>query len=90
MDAHHRPSETAETFSGRPKSGKPFDFEAHAWRDGATGLPLVAKAAFECNLQSSHDAGTHVILIGRAIAAHKGEAEPLVFCNRAFWRITNH
>ena len=82
----------AETFSGRPREGKPFDFANHDWRQGETGLPLVsdATAVFECETYSSHDAGTHRIYIGRVIAAHKGEAEPLVYCNRAFRRIMNH
>ncbi|WP_373504376.1 flavin reductase family protein [Aestuariivirga sp.] len=82
----------AENFSGRPREGKPFDFGNHAWREGETGLPLVddATAIFECETHDSLDAGTHRIYIGRVIAAHKGEAEPLVYCNRAFRRIVNH
>lgn len=82
----------AETFSGRPREGKPFDFDNHDWREGDTGLPLVtdATAVFECETHESLDAGTHRIFIGRVIAAHKGDAEPLVYCNRAFRRITAH
>ncbi len=82
----------AETFSGRPKQGKPFDFDNHVWETGRTGLPIVteATAAFECALESAYDAGSHRIFIGRVLAAHKGGAEPLVYCNRAFRRIANH
>jgi flavin reductase (DIM6/NTAB) family NADH-FMN oxidoreductase RutF len=82
----------AETFSGRPREGKPFDFANHDWREGETGLPLVsdATAAFECETHESLDAGTHRIYIGRVIAAHKGETEPLVYCNRAFRSISTH
>ena len=82
----------AETFSGRPREGKPFDFANHDWREGETGLPLVrdATAAFECETHQSLDAGTHRIYIGRVIAAHRGCAEPLVYCNRAFGRIVSH
>lgn len=82
----------AETFSGRPREGLPFDFAAHAWRDGETGLPLVqgATAAFECETHQHLDAGTHRIFIGRVVAAHRGSAEPLVYCNRAFRRIVQH
>ena len=56
------------------------------------GLPLVkdATAIFECETHDSLDAGTHRIYIGRVLAAHRGEAEPLVYCNRAFRRITIH
>lgn len=90
LAAHNRPY--AETFCGRPREGKPFDFANHDWRDGETGLPLVtdATAVFECDTHATVDAGTHRIYIGRVIAAHKGEADPLVYCNRAFRRIMNH
>jgi flavin reductase (DIM6/NTAB) family NADH-FMN oxidoreductase RutF len=82
----------AETFSGRPRAGNPFDFANHDWRGGVTGLPLVAgaTAAFECNTHDCLDAGTHRIFIGRVVAAHRGEAAPLVYCNRAFGRILPH
>ncbi len=82
----------AETFSGRPRQGAPFDFANHDWSDGDTGLPLVknATAAFECETHESLDVGTHRIYIGRVIAAHKGEDDPLVYCNRKFSRITHH
>jgi len=82
----------AETFSGRPREGKPFDFANHDWHEGLCGLPLVAgaTAVFECRTHQSVDAGTHRIYIGQVLAAHKGEAEPLIYCNRAFRRIINH
>lgn len=90
LAAHNRAY--AETFSGRPREGRPFDFANHPWRDGDTGLPLVvdATAVFECATHESIDAGTHRIYIGRVLAAHRGQAEPLVYCNRAFRRITSH
>ena len=82
----------AETFAGRPREGRPFDFSNHNWETGKTGLPIVtdATAVFECALEASHDAGSHRIFIGRVLVAHKGSAEPLVYCNRAFRRITSH
>lgn len=82
----------AETFSGRPREGRPFDFANHDWRDGETGLPLVADATavFECEVHDRLDAGTHRIFIGRVLAAHRGAADPLVYCNRAFRRIVHH
>lgn len=78
----------AETFAGRPREGKPFDFANHDWRQGETSLPLVqdATAIFECALHDRLDAGTHRIVIGRVLAAHPGAAEPLIYCNRAFRR----
>jgi flavin reductase (DIM6/NTAB) family NADH-FMN oxidoreductase RutF len=82
----------AETFSGRPREGRPFDFTNHDWRTGETGLPLVrdATAVFECEIHESLDAGTHRIFIGRVVAAHRGASDPLVYCNRAFGRIVTH
>ncbi len=82
----------ADTFSGKPAAGKPFDFANHDWREGDTGLPLVrdATAIFECQTANSFDAGTHRIFIGRVVTAHKSEAEPLVFYNRAYRRIITH
>ncbi|WP_421695775.1 flavin reductase family protein [Aestuariivirga sp.] len=79
----------AETFSGRPREGRPFDFANHDWMQGQTGLPLVkdATAVFECETHQHLDAGTHRIFIGRVLAAHMGAAEPLVYCNRAFQRV---
>ena len=90
LAAHNRAY--AETFAGRPREGRPFDFANHHWRHGQSGLPLVADATavFECEIHQSLDAGTHRIFIGRVVAAHKGEADPLVYCNRAFRRITQH
>lgn len=90
LAAHHQ--SYAETFSGRPREGRPFDFANHQWREGETGLPLVeeATAIFECDTHETVDAGTHRIYIGRVVAAHKGKAEPLIYCNRAFRRIATH
>lgn len=90
LAVHNR--DYAETFAGHPPAGRPYDFNAHDWRTGATGVPLVgeATAIFECELDSSHDAGSHRIFIGRVVAAHSGAAEPLVYCKRAFRRIANH
>jgi len=82
----------AETFAGRPKEGKPFDFANHLWDDGETGAPLVsnATAVFECEMDSAYDAGTHRVFIGRVVAARHGDSEPLVYCNRGFCRIANY
>lgn len=47
----------------------------------AKGVPLLsgALATFECDLEASHDAGDHVILVGRVSAVHHSEGSPLVF-----------
>ena len=81
--------EVAEVFAGRPKSGKAYDFERHAWEEGSTGQPVLADAtaSFECEIECSQDAGSHRIFIGRVVNARRNSAEPLVYCNRAFGRV---
>jgi flavin reductase (DIM6/NTAB) family NADH-FMN oxidoreductase RutF len=51
-------------------------------RLGATGVPLLegALATFECEVEARHDAGDHLIVVGRVLALELAErAEPLVF-----------
>ena len=45
------------------------------------GMPLIdgTLATFECNLEATHDAGDHVIIIGRVTKAHHRAGDPLVF-----------
>ena len=78
----------AETFSGRPSSGRPFDFANHSWQQGLAGAPVVGDAAavFECDVYETHDAGTHRIFIGRVVAARRGTQEPLVYASRSYRR----
>ena len=45
------------------------------------GMPIIedALATFECNLEATHDAGDHVIVVGRVTKAHHRPGNPLVF-----------
>ncbi len=45
------------------------------------GMPIIegALATFECNLEATHDAGDHSIIIGRVTKAHHKGGDPLVF-----------
>lgn len=45
------------------------------------GMPLIdgALATFECNLDATHDAGDHVIIVGHVTKAHHQPGDPLVF-----------
>ena len=45
------------------------------------GMPIIegALATFECNLEATHDAGDHVIVVGRVTKAHHRGGDPLVF-----------
>ena len=56
-------------------------FEGVEWQTGATGAPLLADtlASLDCRVVSAHDAGDHVIYVGRVEAVRFGDAEPLVY-----------
>ena len=45
------------------------------------GMPLIigALATFECSLDATHDAGDHVIIVGRVTRAHHQSGTPLTF-----------
>ena len=47
----------------------------------ACGMPIIdgALATFECDLETRHDAGDHVIVVGRVTKAHHRSGSPLVF-----------
>lgn len=50
-------------------------------RPSHCGMPLIegALAVFECSLEATHDAGDHVIIVGRVTKAHHSPGEALVF-----------
>ena len=45
------------------------------------GMPIIdgALATFECNLEATHDAGDHVIIVGKVTKAQHVGGAPLVF-----------
>ena len=83
----------AERFSGKGGVTGEKRFEGGAvWQTLATGAPVLsdALASLDCELLDEHQFSTHSIFIGRVVAAHRGAADPLVYCNRAFGRIVTH
>ncbi len=53
-----------------------------ALRDGAHGVPIIrnAIATFECRVEQRHQAGDHVIIIGRVLDfSHSTHASPLLY-----------
>lgn len=62
-------------------------FARSAWYAGQTGSPLLPAtlATFECAVADRHDAGDHVIFIGRVMHYSRGDGEPLVFHSGAYW-----
>jgi flavin reductase (DIM6/NTAB) family NADH-FMN oxidoreductase RutF len=67
----------AERFTGLP------------CEEGATGCPRIpgALAWIDCTLESSLDAGDHVILLGRVVDAVVKDGDPLVYFRSGYRRI---
>jgi flavin reductase len=86
LSAEQRP--LAETFSGHPQDGDPYDFDAATWTKAATGAPLLtgSVASFDCKLGTAVDAGTHAIFVGSVCSVKHNDASPLLYTNRAYRR----
>lgn len=84
-------SQISDVFAGRANEALPYDFGCARWLDGITGAPVLAGAAasFDCKLESSHDAGSHRIIIGRVLDAMTGDGDPLVYARRQYRAITD-
>lgn len=56
-------------------------FDGLDWEVGKHGVPIIGGclACFECDLEASHDAGDHVIQVGRVRRAAFREGAPLLF-----------
>jgi len=61
-------------------------FEGLAWRSGATGAPILpgAVAVLDCRMAAAHDAGDHVIYVGRVEAVERAGGEPLLYHRGAY------
>ena len=56
------------------------------------GMPIIegALATFECNLEATHDAGDHVIVVGLVTKAHHRGGDPLVFHGGKYGAFKEH
>ncbi len=61
-------------------------FEGLAWRSGPTGSPLLpgSLASLDCRVVDAHDAGDHMIYVGRVEAVVTGNREPLLYFDGAY------
>jgi 3-hydroxy-9,10-secoandrosta-1,3,5(10)-triene-9,17-dione monooxygenase reductase component len=61
-------------------------FDGVSWRRGLGGIPVLEDvlACFQCSRYAVHEAGDHLIVLGRVEAfMHAAERKPLVFyCGR--------
>ena len=63
-------------------------FEGTAWRPGLTGAPVIdgAAAVFECSPHGQHEAGDHIVFVGRvAHCRRRVGVAPLVFHGGRFF-----
>ncbi|MDP3139985.1 MAG: flavin reductase [Burkholderiaceae bacterium] len=85
-------AEDQNLLSARFASGKIIDkFEGIACTEGLKGIPILqgCMASFECSTYAQHEAGDHVIFIGRVERFDHGRAEePLVFYKGAYMMLT--
>ena len=61
-------------------------FEGLAWQAGATGAPLLPDciAQLDCRVVAAHEAGDHVIYVGRVEEVRRSAGEPLLHYNRSY------
>ena len=76
----------AAAFAGSTALGRAYDFGSGDWSVTASGLPQLfdPAALFECDLESSIEAGTHSIFLGRVLGANGRDIAPLAYSNREY------
>ena len=57
------------------------DWSRIKWTAGLGGSPLLPGdlATLQCSVHARHDGGDHIIVVGRVLALHHSEGEPLVY-----------
>lgn len=75
----------SRAFASRP----PDRFRGVGWRPGPSGAPILAGvlAWIDCTVEAEHDAGDHVIVVGRVGELDLGhDGRPLVFYRGGYGR----
>jgi 3-hydroxy-9,10-secoandrosta-1,3,5(10)-triene-9,17-dione monooxygenase reductase component len=74
-------TENQVALSRRFASSVADKFSEGSWRDGLGGAPVLAgcAAVFECEVQARHEAGDHVLYIGRVLRLAERDVAPLLF-----------
>ena len=75
-----------------------FASKKHEWErfegldcgSAVTGAPLIPEsvASFDCVVEAEHDAGDHVIFVGRIEHIATSAREPLVYCSGKYSELT--
>lgn len=78
----------SDTFAGRISDGKPYDFGCAEWSVQRSACPQLvgAVASFDCALWKAHEAGSHVVLIGRALSVSDDDRTPLLYTAACYGR----
>lgn len=67
-------------------------FDGFEWHPGRSGSPVIdsALAYIDCEIEVSHDAGDHYIVIGRVVDLGVGDTDssPLLFSQGGYGRFT--
>lgn len=73
-------SSEQETLS-RQFAGKGDKYEGVGWKPGTTGSPILSDvlAWIDCVIESLHDAGDHVLVLGRVLALDAKDGQPLTY-----------
>ncbi len=81
---HVMGAEQSEIAMGFARTRSAFD--GLDWAFGAHDVPLIENclARFECTLEATHDAGDHLIQVGRVTRAQLRDGNPLVFAGGQF------
>jgi flavin reductase len=77
----------SDIFAGRGAVGERYVFDA-SWRTARTGSPVhpAVPAAFDCVLSHTLVVGTHVVCVGRVVAATTADVEGLTYRDRGYGR----
>jgi flavin reductase (DIM6/NTAB) family NADH-FMN oxidoreductase RutF len=79
--------EHSERFSGRPRTGLPYDITAAQWKAAPGEPPRYLEgvvAAFDCELVEARSIASHILLIGRVDEIVSGGEQPLVYWARSY------
>lgn len=79
--------ELSNAFAGFTKESQEERFAKAEWTTAQTGSPILTRAAsvFDCEIEHTHDHGTHRVLFGRVKAlAIGGSFDPLIYYNRSY------
>lgn len=66
-------------------------FRGIGWRPGPSGSPVIehALAWIDCHIESEHEAGDHVIVVGRVLELEvAADGEPLLFYRGGYGRLS--